>query len=463
MITESVTAPAAGDAGWSGTAPTAYTVAGPGTYTLYPWAKDTAGNVSAVFGSPRTVVVNANLEVFIAGTSQGTYAVPSGGSTRQSYAGVNDGPVKVVSTGAPILAAQRILYYANGLPTSFVEMMGLPAGQLDTTYWFPWYKNDGIVDTQIRIGNVSGSTATVHIYIAGAEVAGSPFALTTSGAGQSQRLSFALNAGPVKIVSDQNIVTTERLIYFDNGVATSFSEMMGLPNSQLSNTYWFPWYKNAGEVDTQLRVANVSASAATVHVYIGGVEMTGSPFTLSVSGAGQSLRLSFPVNDGPVKIVSDVNIVASQRLLYYANGLPTSFVETMGLSNSQLSKTQLFPWYKNDGIVDTQIRIGNVSGTAASVHVYIGTTEMPGSPFALSATGAGQSLRLSFTANDGPVKIVSDQNIVTSERLIYFDNGVATSFSEMMGLSNSLLSPTYWLPWYKNVAEIDTQLRFAVP
>jgi hypothetical protein len=191
--------------------------------------------------------------------------------------------------------------------------------------------------------------------------------------------------------------------------------------------------------------------------------VAGSPFTLTTSGAGQSQRLSFPVNDGPVKIVSNVNIVAAQRILYYAGGVPTSFVETMGIPDSQLGTTHWFPWYKNDGIVDTQLRIGNVSGLTASVHVYIGTAEMVGSPFALTATGAGQSLRLSFTANDGPVKIVSDQNIVTSERLIYFNSGIPVSFSEMMGLPDNQLSNTYWLPWYKNVGEIDTQLRFGMP
>jgi len=54
LITESATPPAAGDAGWSGTAPATYTVIGEGTYDLYPWAKDAAGNVSAVYG-PVTV------------------------------------------------------------------------------------------------------------------------------------------------------------------------------------------------------------------------------------------------------------------------------------------------------------------------------------------------------------------------------------------------------------------------
>jgi len=58
LITTSATPPAADAASWTGTAPTTYTVASDGSYTLYPWAKDAAGYVSAVFASPRAVVVD---------------------------------------------------------------------------------------------------------------------------------------------------------------------------------------------------------------------------------------------------------------------------------------------------------------------------------------------------------------------------------------------------------------------
>lgn len=59
IVTESSTPPAVGAAGWNLTAPTTYTVATDGTFTLYPWVKDSSGNISSVFGSPRTVVVLA--------------------------------------------------------------------------------------------------------------------------------------------------------------------------------------------------------------------------------------------------------------------------------------------------------------------------------------------------------------------------------------------------------------------
>ncbi len=44
--------------GWTASAPTTYAVAGDGSYTLYPWAKDATGNVSAVYGSPASVSVD---------------------------------------------------------------------------------------------------------------------------------------------------------------------------------------------------------------------------------------------------------------------------------------------------------------------------------------------------------------------------------------------------------------------
>ena len=94
------------------------------------------------------------------------------------------------------------------------------------------------------------TTATVHVYIGGVEMPGSPFALVP---GESTRKSFPnVNSGPVKIVSDVPIVAAERLIYKVKGVATSFSEMMALPQQLLSGTYWLPWYNNA-DLDTQLR------------------------------------------------------------------------------------------------------------------------------------------------------------------------------------------------------------------
>jgi hypothetical protein len=148
------------------------------------------------------------------------------------------------------VAAERVIYKVNGVNTSYSEMMALPNSQANTTYWLPWYNNVDL-DTQLRFANLSTTQqATVHVSIAGQEVNGSPFILQ---AGESNRISLpGINAGPVKIQSDRGIVVTERVIYKVNGINTSFSEMMALPNNQLDSTYWLPWYNNL-DLDTQLR------------------------------------------------------------------------------------------------------------------------------------------------------------------------------------------------------------------
>ena len=390
----------------------------------------------------------ADVTVKIGGINEGRLGLEAGESTRASFTGVDNGPVQLVSTnGVPLIAAERLIYKVNGVNTSFSEMMGLPNSELDNVYWLPWYNNVNL-DTQLRFANATNSPATVTITIGG--VAQTPINLS---AGESTRISYAgVDAGPVKIESTQNIVASERIIYKVNGVNTSFSEMMALPEKQLDMTYWLPWYNNV-DLDTQLRFANVTNNPATVTVTIGGVAQ--APINLA---AGESTRVSYTgVNNGPVKIESDQQIVAAERVIYKINNVQTSFSEMMALPNSKLTTTYWLPWYNNVGL-DTQLRFANVSNNPATVQVTIGGVAM--TPFNLAA---GASTRLNYSGVDnGPVQIVSNQNIVVAERLIYKVNGVNTSFAEVMGLPNGLLNSSFWFPWYNNTG-LDTQLRFAAP
>ena len=395
------------------------------------------------------------INIYTGGTRQGSSLLTPHRSFRRSLPGVNNGPVKIINTGSsPLLASERVIYKVNGINASLAEIMAMPDSQLDVTYWLPWYNNVDL-ETQLRIANVSGSTASIHVYIGGAEMLGSPFNL---GAGASVRKSYpGVSNGPVRITSSQRIVAAERVIYKVNGVNTSFTEMMGLPAAKLDTTYWLPWYNNV-DLDTQLRIANITDTPATVRVYIGGAEMQGSPFSL---GPGVSTRRSFPgINNGPVRIVSDQFIVAAERVIYRVNGVNTSFAEMMALPNSQLNTTFWLPWYNNTGDLDTQLRIANVGGATATIRIYIGGVQMPGSPFNLASL---VSTRRSFAGvNNGPVQIVSDQPIVAAERLIYKPSNTSTSFTEMMALPNNQLDLIHWLPWYNNV-DLDSQLRFGLP
>jgi hypothetical protein len=58
MVNESSTKPASNAAGWSTTPPSSYTFASAGTKTLYAWAKDAAGNVSASRSASVTITIN---------------------------------------------------------------------------------------------------------------------------------------------------------------------------------------------------------------------------------------------------------------------------------------------------------------------------------------------------------------------------------------------------------------------
>lgn len=93
LITESATPPSAGASGWAVTAPSTYTVAADGSHTLYPWVKDGANNVSAVYSAPATVMVNtyvASPEIDIQGNS---ISIASGDTTPALADGTNFGSV----------------------------------------------------------------------------------------------------------------------------------------------------------------------------------------------------------------------------------------------------------------------------------------------------------------------------------------------------------------------------------
>jgi len=127
--------------------------------------------------------------------------------------------------------------------------MGLPSSSLSTHYSFPVYDNV-LHNSQLRFGNVGTAPTNVTVTING--VLKGTYTLAPNA---SQRISYAgLNAGPVVIQSSGGvpIIASERVAYFNGTAWTSFAEMMGLPQSQLSTTFLFPWYNNI-DLNTQLR------------------------------------------------------------------------------------------------------------------------------------------------------------------------------------------------------------------
>jgi bacillolysin len=291
----------------------------------------------------------ANFEVWIAGTQVpgSPFSVATNAVWAQNFYTITGGPVQVKGTnGVPITSTQRFIFTENGvIPTSFAETMGLPAGELDTEYWFPIYNNLS-TNSQLRIANAGASTATVDIYMGGIK-RGETLSIP---ANSTQLVSFpGLAAGPVRIVSTgaspMPIVVTERVLFSYTNRLESYYEMMALPAGQLSTEYWYPYNTNSG-VNTQLRFGNAGSTPAQVEVRIAG-SLVGS-YTVPVNAVGNATY--YDIVGGPVQVRSTngVLITSTQRFIFTENGvIPASFAETMGMPLEQLSDEYWFPIYNN--------------------------------------------------------------------------------------------------------------------
>jgi len=117
MLTESSSAPASGDAGWQGTAPTEYVFASAGSKTLYAWAKDAAGNVSTSQNDSVTIALPSSL---LASSGGGIPGSASGGSSipQAKWQTIYpDGKIVFVKETAPNTTS-TITYKTDNQPSS---------------------------------------------------------------------------------------------------------------------------------------------------------------------------------------------------------------------------------------------------------------------------------------------------------------------------------------------------------
>ena len=212
--------------------------------------------------------------------------------------------------------------------------------------------------------------------------------------GSSMQQSYAgINNGPVQVAATTStpIIASERLAWAVNGATSSIAEMLGLPSTELTNSYTFAWYNDA-TMDTQLRIGNVGASSTNVTVTIAGTSY--GPYTITPN---QSIRESYAgVNNGPVTITGSdpsVPIIATERLGWEVNGVYTSIAEMLGLPSNQLTNSYTFAWY-NDATMDTQFRIGNVGASSTNVTVTIAGTSY--GPYTIAPN---QSIRESYAGS----------------------------------------------------------------
>ena len=95
--------------------------------------------------------------------------------------------------------------------------------------------------TYLVIGNPSPTlTAHVDVYINGVKQNVTPYAIAP---GQRVFPRYGVNSGAVRVVSDIPIFTSERTKY-----QSSFNEILGIPNTELTTDYWFTSLDDLGMI-----------------------------------------------------------------------------------------------------------------------------------------------------------------------------------------------------------------------
>jgi hypothetical protein len=226
------------------------------TQYWFPWYNNVNMWTQLRFANPSTSLAT-NVKVYLGTQLLWSYDLAPMASVRKDFAGVNGGPLKIVST-QKVIAAERVIYseggVQRGVETSYSELMAIPDNKLYSSYVFPSYSYpDSSIWGQLRLANPSTTqSTTVKVYL-GSEL------LATYNLGPSASLRtdyLGKDGGPLRVESTNgSIIAAMRVIMKVNGVDTSYSEIAGYPVNQLTGTYLFPWYNNYN-FDTQFRIAN---------------------------------------------------------------------------------------------------------------------------------------------------------------------------------------------------------------
>ncbi|MFI5282789.1 MAG: PKD domain-containing protein, partial [Candidatus Dormibacterales bacterium] len=174
---------------------------------------------------------------------------------------------------------------------------------------------------------------------------------------------------------------------------------------------YFQWFDKAspGMLNDNIHILNPGGTAANVTVSLPAV-----PAQAVTVAPGAEAFVTFPAGTigGPVTVSSSQPVLASQRVQYYS-----TFNEVWAESASQAATTSYVNWYDkaSPGILNDNIHFLNPGATMATVTVSLGAASQ------VVPVGAGAEAYVSFPKGSigGPVKVVSDQPVLASQRVQY--------------------------------------------
>ncbi|WP_129127956.1 beta strand repeat-containing protein [Geomonas oryzae] len=233
LITESATAPAADATGWTASAPTSYTFTGlpqgSSSKTLYAWAKDAAGNVSAA--------LSKNITITLTGPTLTLTGMLADGATTKNPALTVAGTVTGTSLSALTVkvnsgAAQNITYDQNG---AFSTAATLAEGA-NTVVVTATDANGQTSVTRSITYNPTAADLSVTTPVTDSFVKSSLVDVTgTVGAPQTTTLTIALNSGTpatVALNGGNNFTYQLTLVKGANTIVVTANDTVNGPHTQ---------------------------------------------------------------------------------------------------------------------------------------------------------------------------------------------------------------------------------------
>jgi hypothetical protein len=189
-----------------------------------------------------------DIDVTIGGVPKDSYTVCKDAGQVQYFSNTSGGPIVVKSNNGTKIIASLLQYRRPGSSggwTGITQFMGLTSSQISSSYVIPYYDStDATRYNSFQVANNDSISTNVKIWVGGVLKGTYPLAV-----GGSQNVLLANTVGgPVVISSDNGAKIIASLYELKRagttGLYTGQNQMMGLPQSQLSDTYVLTRYNS---------------------------------------------------------------------------------------------------------------------------------------------------------------------------------------------------------------------------
>lgn len=331
------------------------------------------------------------------------------------------GPV-TVSSDSRVIASQRVQFY-----TSFNEVPAMAGSAAAMSLQFAWYDHLSSAafahdNDNIHVINPGASTAHVNVTIPG-----SPACTYTDQAVPAGGFMFFSCStgfgGPVTVTSTDNPVLASQRLQYGQSFNEEWGQAPGTASGSRDMT-WFDHTSDPGFLADNIHVWNPTGALSPGQVT--GITIPGCASPNADQVSADEIVYSCPFGSGyggPVTITASVSVLASQRVQFYS-----TFNEVPAVDPLTAANVLYFLWYdhiSDQGFINgnDNIHVIDPGGTAATVDITIpGNPACSIVPTTPNVPAGGEAFFNCSTGYGGPVVISSDQPVLASQRVQYYQS-----------------------------------------